>query len=73
GDVLLQSRGFDAPKEAGRLVAALVDAGGDAAAVARLLLECAPADELALPREPIVAALAALKADKLAKDRAKPA
>lgn len=73
GDVLLLSRGFDSPKDAGRLVAALVEAGGDAAAVAALLLECAPADELALPREPIVGALAALKADKLAKDRAKPA
>jgi tryptophanyl-tRNA synthetase len=73
GDVLLQSRAFDSPKDAGRLVAALVDAGGDAAVVARLLLECAPEEELALAREPIVAALAALKADKLAKDRAKPA
>jgi tryptophanyl-tRNA synthetase len=71
--VLLQSRGFESPKDAGRLSAALVEAGDDAAAVAALLLDCAPADELALPREPIVAALAALKADKLARDRAKPA
>ena len=73
GDVLLQSRGFDSPKEAGRLVAALVDAGDDAASVKELLLECAPADELALPHGPIVAALAALKAEKVAKDRAKTA
>jgi tryptophanyl-tRNA synthetase len=71
GDVLLQSRGFDSPKEAGRLVAALVDAGGDAAALEPLLLECAPADELALPHGPIVVALAALKAEKVAKDRVK--
>ena len=73
GDVLLQSRGFDSPKDAGRLVAALVEAGNDAAAVAALLLECAPADELALSRDAITAALAALKADKLARERAKSA
>ncbi|RYD16024.1 MAG: tryptophan--tRNA ligase [Lysobacteraceae bacterium] len=71
GDVLLQSRGFDSPKEAGRLVAALVDAGDDAAALETLLRECAPADERALAHGPIVAALAALKAEKVAKDRVK--
>jgi tryptophanyl-tRNA synthetase len=71
GDVLLQSRGFDSPKDAGRLGAALVEAGGDAAAVAVLLLDCAPADEMALSRDSILAALAALKADKLAKELAK--
>jgi tryptophanyl-tRNA synthetase len=65
GELLLQSRGFDSPKEAGRILAALVQAGDDAAAVTALLLDCARADELVLPREPILAALAALKADKL--------
>lgn len=71
GTVLLQSRGFDSPKEAGRLGAALVEASGDAQAVAALLLESATADELALPGEAIAAALAQLKADKLARERAK--
>ncbi|MBZ0222376.1 MAG: tryptophan--tRNA ligase [Dokdonella sp.] len=71
GTVLLASRGFDAPKEAGMLSAALIEAGGDVEAVRALLLDCAPADELALPAEPIAAALAALKADRLAKAQAK--
>ena len=38
GGVLLQSRGFESPRDAGRLTAALVDAG-DAAALAPLLRE----------------------------------
>ena len=37
GATLLQSRGFGSPKDAGRLVAALVDAGDDAAALGALL------------------------------------
>ena len=71
GTLLLQSGAFDSPIEAGRLSAALVAAGGDAAAVSALLLQCAPAEELALPTAAIVATLAQLKADKLARDRAK--
>ena len=67
GAVLLQSRAFDSPKDAGRLVAALVDAGDDRAAQAGLLLDAAPAAEIALPADAIAGALAALKADKLAK------
>ena len=71
GNMLLQSRAFHAPKDAGRLAAALVDAGDDAQAVAALLLQATTADEVALPRAAIAAALAQLKADKLAKERAK--
>ncbi|MBX3700373.1 MAG: tryptophan--tRNA ligase [Dokdonella sp.] len=70
GTLLLRSRGFDAPREAGRLSAALVETGGDPARLRQLLLECVPADELALPIEPIAAALAALKAARLAKAKA---
>jgi hypothetical protein len=69
--VLLQSRAFDAPKDAGILSAALVDAGGDPTVVAGLLLQCATPDELALPTDAIVAALAQLKVDRLAKHAAK--
>jgi tryptophanyl-tRNA synthetase len=43
GALLLQSRGFDSPKEAGRLAAALVDAGDDARTVRELLLESSDA------------------------------
>ena len=71
GAMLMQSRAFDSPKEAGRLTAALVDAGGDAQAIGALLLQCVPADEFALPTAAIIAALAQLKADRLAKERAK--
>jgi tryptophanyl-tRNA synthetase len=71
GTVLLQSRAFDAPKDAGILSAALVDAGGDPTVVAGLLLQCASPDELALPTDAIVAALAQLKVDRLAKHAAK--
>jgi tryptophanyl-tRNA synthetase len=71
GNLLLQSRAFDSPKDAGRLTAALIEAGDDASATTALLLQSAPADELALPTVAIAAALAQLKADKLAKERAK--
>ena len=64
GTVLLRSRGFDSPKEAGRLGAALVAAGDDARAVAALLLESAPPDEPVSPTDAILAALARLKADR---------
>ncbi len=71
GAVLLQSRAFDAPKDAGSLSAALVDAGDDAAAIAALLPRCAPVGEPAQAIDAIVAALAQLKADKLAKQARK--
>ncbi|HEY0179610.1 MAG TPA: hypothetical protein VGC30_08260, partial [Dokdonella sp.] len=69
GALLLQSRAFGSPKDAGRLAAALVDAGDAAEPTLAALLGEAAADapaELA----PIRAALAALKAEKLAKQRA---
>jgi tryptophanyl-tRNA synthetase len=71
GTVLLQSRAFDSPKDAGRLTAELIEAGDNAPMLAALVLKSAPADELALPTEAIAAALAQLKADKSAKERAK--
>jgi len=71
GTVLLLSRAFDSPKDAGRVTAELIDAGDDASTLAALVLKSAPADELALPTEAIAAALAQLKAEKLAKERAK--
>jgi len=71
GTLLLQSRAFDAPKDAGILSAALVDAGDDATAVSGLLLQCTSPDGLAPSTDAIVAALAALKADKLAKQSQK--
>ncbi len=71
GAVLLQSRAFEAPKEAGRLSAALVDAGDDDVAVSALLQQCMPSDMPADATDAIVAALAVLKADKLAKAQAR--
>lgn len=67
GSVLLQSRGFDSPKDAGRLAAALVDAGDDRLVTANLLIEATPDAGVTLPADAIAQALAALKADKLAK------
>jgi tryptophanyl-tRNA synthetase len=67
GGVLLQSRGFDSPKDAGRLAAALVDAGDDRLATANLLIEATPDGGATLPADAIAQALAALKADRLAK------
>jgi tryptophanyl-tRNA synthetase len=71
GTLLLQSRAFDTPKEAGRLSAALVDAGDDPREVDALLRQSAPLGEPALPTDVIKAALTHLKADKVAKERAK--
>lgn len=71
GGVLLQSRGFDSPKDAGRLSGALVEAGDDAAAAAALLREALPEGADATPSVAAVAALGLLKADKLAKSSAK--
>jgi tryptophanyl-tRNA synthetase len=71
GTVLLQSRAFDAPKDAGILGAALVDASDDATAVAALLRQGAPSDGSDASIAAIVSALVELKADKLAKERTK--
>jgi len=60
GTLLLQSRGFDSPKDAGRFAAALVDSAGDAAAVQALVRESAEGDA----GEPALAALARLNAAK---------
>jgi tryptophanyl-tRNA synthetase len=70
GTVLLQSRAFDSPKDAGRIAAALIEAGDEIVAVSALLLESAAEGELPEPA-PIAAALAQLKAEKLAKERDK--
>ncbi|MDR2013268.1 MAG: tryptophan--tRNA ligase [Rhodanobacter sp.] len=67
GAVLLQSRAFDAPKDVGRLSAALIDAGDDATALAGLLEQSTPPGTV-LSVETIRAALGRLKA---AKDREK--
>jgi tryptophanyl-tRNA synthetase len=67
GAVLLQSRAFDSPKEAGRLAAALVDGRGGRVATADLLIEATPASGVTLPADAIEQALTALKAAKLAK------
>jgi tryptophanyl-tRNA synthetase len=59
GEVLLQSRGFESPKESGRASAALLDTGGDANAVDTMVREIAAGEvDLAAIRD----ALAALKA-----------
>ena len=73
GGVLLQSRGFDAPKDAGRLSAALVEAGDDASALAPLLREALPAEADATAGDAVFAALGALKVDKLARQTQKAA
>jgi tryptophanyl-tRNA synthetase len=70
GALLLQSRGFDSPRDAGRLAAALVEGGDDAAALRPLLLEAAP-DLSEAGRGAAEAALARLKADKLAREAAR--
>jgi tryptophanyl-tRNA synthetase len=67
GNTLLQSRGFDSPKDAGRLVAELVDKGNDAAVVSELIESAQPAGATA-DMKAIGAALSALKAAKLAKE-----
>jgi tryptophanyl-tRNA synthetase len=69
GNVLLQSRAFDSPREAGQSSAALIDAGTDAHASAALLQDAA-VDTATLQTAAIIAALAELKADKLARQNA---
>jgi tryptophanyl-tRNA synthetase len=71
GGVLLQSRGFDSPKDAGRLSGALVEAGDDAAAAAALLREALPDGADATPAPAALAALGLLKAEKQAKSSQK--
>jgi tryptophanyl-tRNA synthetase len=70
GVTLLQSRGFESPKEAGRLSAALVESGDDPAALAPLLRDALPAESSA-DMTVIAAALGRIKADKLAREQAK--
>ena len=70
GATLLQSRGFGSPKDAGRLVAALVDAGDDAAALGALLEDALP-ENAAPDASRVAAALGLLKADKLAREQAR--
>ncbi|MET0224866.1 MAG: tryptophan--tRNA ligase [Dokdonella sp.] len=70
GVVLLQSRAFDSPKDAGRLTAALIEAGDASSTVSELLLQSMPPGEAPVTAT-IVAALAQLKAEKLAKERDK--
>ena len=67
GKTLLQSRGFDSPKDAGRLVADLVDKGNDVAAVSGLVESALPAGAAA-DMHAIGTALSALKAVKIAKE-----
>jgi tryptophanyl-tRNA synthetase len=70
GVTLLQSRGFGSPKDAGRLSAALIDAGDDAATLASLLRDALPAASAADGAR-VAAALVRIKADKLARDQAR--
>lgn len=70
GVTLLQSRGFGSPKDAGRLSAALVDAGDDTAVLAPLLRDALPGD-YAADAAGVAAALGRLKADKIAREQAK--
>jgi len=70
GATLLQSLGFGSPKDAGRLSAALIEAGDDAAALAPLLRDALPAD-YAADAAGVAAALGRIKADKLAREQAK--
>jgi tryptophanyl-tRNA synthetase len=70
GDVLLQSRAFDSPKETGQLIASLIDSADDARAATALLQGGAIAD-ISSDTSAVLGALAALKADKLARLEAK--
>jgi tryptophanyl-tRNA synthetase len=70
GATLLQSRGFGSPKDAGRLSAALIEAGDDATALAPQLRDALPAGN-ATDAAVVAAALGRLRADKLAREQAK--
>jgi len=67
GNPLLQSRGFDSPKDAGRLAGALVDSGDDAGAIDALLKDAVAAGSIA-DLVAVRSAFALLKADKLSKE-----
>ncbi len=69
GKLLLQSRGFDTPREAGRLSASLVDAAGDSATLAALLESAVPETPAQPQIEAIAVALDALLQEKLARAR----
>jgi tryptophanyl-tRNA synthetase len=69
GATLLQSRGFDSPKDAGQLSASLIDSADDARAVIAFLQGGAITQSS--DANAVVAALAALKAEKLARLEAK--
>jgi tryptophanyl-tRNA synthetase len=71
GNVLLQSRAFDSPKDAGRLTAALVE-GADDAVATRAAIESALPAGAAADMNAVRAAVSALKAAKIAKEE-KPA
>ena len=74
GDVLLQSRGFDSPKEAGQTASALVEKSGNSAELSLALRDALGGAVLLSPRrEEVETALAALRTDKIAKERAKSA
>jgi len=71
GALLFQSRAFDAPQESGQVIAALVDAGGDVGAIETQLRPVAAQEGWAANMTAISDALAALRADMLAKAAAK--
>lgn len=71
GALLFQSCAFDAPQASGQVINALVDAGGDATAVEALLRPVAERDDWTANTIAISDALAALRADMLAKAAAK--
>jgi len=68
GELLLQSRAFDAPQESGQVINALVDAGGDLVSRSALL-DAAVDGNTTVSVEALAAALSALKAGKLAKEQ----
>ena len=68
GELLLQSRAFDAPQESGQVINALVDAGGDLVSRSALL-DAAVDGNTTVSVEALAAALSALKADRLAKEQ----
>ncbi|HEV7489973.1 MAG TPA: tryptophan--tRNA ligase [Rhodanobacteraceae bacterium] len=70
GATLLQSRAFDSPRDVGRIADALVDAGGDAGAIALLIKDALPANASA-DASVVSIALARLRADKIAREEAK--
>jgi tryptophanyl-tRNA synthetase len=68
GEVLLKSAGFVSPRDAGNFISLLIDSGDDMDAASRLIENAPVVPGVAPSRERIFAALAQLKADKLAKE-----